>query len=193
MHLTRAPLSGPPRPRRFVRSSASASLALLALLVALTSATSLSGCATIMSGGPDRVSVASNPSGAMVYVDRAMVGMTPTVISLDRAKEKAEIRLELPGFEPVVITREKSLNGWIFGNILIGGLIGIIVDSATNNATKFDDEPIAVGLGANPPPGKAQIDPVTCKRERLRQLQEARAIPDQRERMQAMRAVPRCD
>lgn len=154
---------------------------------------SVSGCATMMSSGPDHVSVASNPVGATVFLNDTEVGQTPMVVALDRAAPKATFRFEFPGFTPVEVTREKTTNGWVFGNIFLGGLIGVIIDAANNNATKFDDEPISVDLEGKRLSGAvAHPDLVACKRERLRQLQEARKISDQRERMQAMRAVPSC-
>ncbi len=151
----------------------------------------LSGCATMMAGGPDHVHVATNPAGATVFVDNAPVGQTPTTVTLDRAKPKAEIRLELAGFAPITVTRGKSLNGWIWGNLLLGGLIGVLVDVAANNSEKFDDEPISVGFGANPPPGpEARIAECTKKREQ--HIEEARKLPDKRERIAALRRAPVC-
>lgn len=146
-----------------------------------------------MAGGPDRVPVSTNPSGAKVFVDNVPVGQTPMMLTLDRSKTKVQLRLELPGFEPITITREKSLNGWIFGNILIGGLIGGVIDAAIGNATKFDEDPIAVGFGQNPPPGK-ESDPryLECKKEQPRRVQEARKLADDYARLKALRAA-RCE
>ena len=162
----------------------------IALLAALGM---MSGCATMMAGGPDRLPVSTNPSGATVFVDNAPVGQTPVMVTLDRAKPKAVIRLEKPGFEPITITREKTMNGWIIGNALFGGVIGMVIDVATNNASKFEDDPIAVGFGANPPPGP-ESDPrlADCQRRRQRQLLEASKIPEKRQRMVALRAVQTC-
>jgi PEGA domain len=175
---------GPTRARPLVR------IAVLSALVALAA---LSGCATMMAGGPDRLPVSTNPAGAAVFVDNAQVGQTPLMVSLDRAKPKAEIRLELQGFAPVIITREKSVNGWVFGNLLFGGLIGLIIDSANNNTSKFDDSPISIGFGSNPPPGP-ESDPriFDCRKEREREIMEARQLPEKRERLEALRRVRTC-
>lgn len=176
------------------RSHFTSRFLLLARLAALVALTALSGCATMMAGGPDRVPVSSNPSKALVYVDNAHVGQTPMMVTLDRAKPKAEIRLEQPGFAPVIITREKVTNGWIFGNILIGGLIGIIIDTVNNNASKFEDTPIAVGFGGHPAPGP-ESDPrvADCKQLRKQRLQEAMKLTDKRERLEEIRRAPTCD
>ena len=122
-------------------------------LVALALAASLTGCATIVAGGPDTIPVNTNPPGAYVYVNGQVVGQTPMVIELDRNRSMADIRIYYPGFVPIQISRYKSLNGWVFGNIFLT-IWPVIIDIATGNWQRFDDEPIAIGLqpGQAPPP-----------------------------------------
>lgn len=105
----------------------------------------VSGCATIVAPGPDLVPISSKPPGAMVYVDGVPVGVTPVTIPLKRSGS-GRIRIELEGYEPVFVTQDKVFNGWFLGNILIGGLIGIIVDVATSNVTKHSTDPVMVVL-----------------------------------------------
>jgi hypothetical protein len=123
----------------------------------------ISGCATIMAGGPDHVPVATNPPGATVFVDNVPVGQTPMMVALDRQHNSGLIRIELPGFAPVVVIRNKGINGWFWANLCIGGLIGIVVDIVTGDIKSFDDTPISIGLmpavGGPPPPGYAPPPP----------------------------------
>lgn len=105
----------------------------------------VSGCATIVAPGPDLVPISSKPPGAMVYVDGVPVGVTPVTVPLKRSGS-GQIRIELEGYEPVFVTQDKVFNGWFLGNILIGGLIGIIVDVATSNVTKHSTDPVMVVL-----------------------------------------------
>jgi hypothetical protein len=113
----------------------------------------LGGCATIVAGGPDRIPVSTNPPGAYVYVDGQVVGQTPMVVTLDRSRSLGDIRIYYPGFEPVQITRYKSLNGWVFGNFFLG-LWPVIIDFITGDWQDFDESAIAIGLrpGQAPPP-----------------------------------------
>jgi hypothetical protein len=113
----------------------------------------LAGCATIVAGGPDTIPIATNPPGAYVYLNGQVVGQTPMTVEVDRSHSMADIRIYYPGFQPVQITRYKSLNGWVFGNILLT-IWPVIIDLATGNWERFDDEPIAIGLtpGQAPPP-----------------------------------------
>lgn len=123
----------------------------------------VTGCATIMAGGPDHVPVATNPPGATVFVDNVPVGQTPMMLALDRQRASGLIRIEAPGFAPVVIVRNKTINGWFWANLCIGGVIGIVVDLVTGDVKAFDDTPISIGLvpatGGPPPPGYAPPPP----------------------------------
>jgi len=125
-------------------------LGLLLLLV-------VPGCATLFSAGPDRVPITTNPQGATVFVDNMPVGQTPLLVALDRDHSSGVIRIELPGFAPIMMVRSKSINGWFWVNLCTTGIIGIVVDLATGNVKGFDDDPIAIGLtpiydpGGGPP------------------------------------------
>jgi hypothetical protein len=118
----------------------------------------VTGCATIMAGGPDHVPVATNPPGATVFVDDVPVGQTPMLVTLDRKRSARLIRIEMSGFMSVVVARTPSINGWFWANICLGSLIGVIVDLITGDIKSFDDTPISVGLvptTVTPPPGYA--------------------------------------
>ncbi|MGM0558188.1 MAG: PEGA domain-containing protein [Myxococcota bacterium] len=123
-------------------------LRLVFLLIAATSLMALSGCATLIDPGPDRVSVNSNPSGAQVYVNGDRVGTTPTTVSLDR-NESGRIRIEKSGYEPVLVERSKKFNSWVIGSICLG-IWPIVIDMATDNHEKFETSPVNVTL---PPEG----------------------------------------
>jgi PEGA domain-containing protein len=128
----------------------------IALGLVLLLAASAGGCATIMAGGPDHVPVSTNPPGATVFVDNVPVGQTPMMVTLDRQRSSGVIRIELPGFAPVTLLREKGINGWFWASVCLTGVVGIVVDLVTGDVKDFDDTPIAIGLtpayGA-PPPG----------------------------------------
>lgn len=125
------------------------------LALCVLCAVALAGCATIMAGGPDHVQVVSNPAGANVYVDDVLVGQTPTVVTLDRDRSRGNIRIESPGFAPIVVQRSKHINGWFWANLCLGGVVGMIVDLATGDVKAFDDTPINASLSAAHGPAAA--------------------------------------
>src|ERR1044072_2702484 len=106
----------------------------------------LSGCGTIMAGGPDHVPVATNPPGATVFVDNMPVGTTPMVVTLNREHSAGVIRIEMAGFAPVTVVRAKNINGWFWVNFCFGGVVGIIVDLITGDIKAIDDPPITLGV-----------------------------------------------
>lgn len=121
------------------------------VLAAVTCAALASGCATLLAGGPDRVSVTSNVPGATVYLDNQPVGATPMIVVLDRDNSQGLIRIEAPGYNPVMMQRSKSINGWFWGNICLGGVVGMLIDAVTGDMHKFDGTPINVALTPSAP------------------------------------------
>jgi len=111
---------------------------LATLLLALPA---LIGCATIVGAGPDRIAVNSNPEGAKVYVDEEAVGVTPTAVYV-RRKGEGVIRVVLPDGRSMERDVDKVCNGWLFGNVIIGGLIGFGIDFALSNQGKYPEAPI---------------------------------------------------
>ena len=53
----------------------------------------LCGCATVIAGGPDTVTIQTNPPGAYVYVNGVVVGQTPLNVDLHRSASMADIRI----------------------------------------------------------------------------------------------------
>jgi len=130
------------------------------------------GCATLFAAGPDTIPVQTNPPGAWVYVNSMPVGQTPTTVSLDRGRP-GQIQIYLPGYQPVMMIRSKTLNGWFIVSVLFF-LVPIVIDLATGNWQRFDDGPIYLNLmpagnqpppnwfqnqGGAPPPGPAPMGP----------------------------------
>jgi len=87
------------------------------------------GCATIMTGyGPSQsVRIASEPRGASVYADGTLIGKTPAVAVLTR-KDDHTIKLVMDGYPDHTVEISNTYNGWFWGNILFGGIDGMIID-----------------------------------------------------------------
>jgi hypothetical protein len=109
----------------------------------------LPSCATIVAGGPDMVPVSSKPEGARVLLDGQAVGTTPTTVTFARSC-KGVLTFQLAGYETKTVDIDKQLNGWLFGNILFGGLIGIAVDAISGAAGKYPTTPVHVELSPAP-------------------------------------------
>ena len=128
----------------------------------------LSSCATIISGSKQNVKFSSDPSTATIFIDEVEVGKTPFEIKLER-KSEHRVMIKLEGYQNYETKLTKKFNGWYLGNIIFGGLIGLIIDPITgamynltpneinaqmNKGTAFrsngKDVYIAIALNINP-------------------------------------------
>lgn len=112
------------------------------VILAAALAVALSGCATLFNGQSQAITITSAPEGAQVTVSnragqRVHVGETPVTLTLKRGagyfkSEVYTLAFSKPGYADQQMTIRGSTNGWYFGNILLGGLIGMLaVDPAT--------------------------------------------------------------
>jgi len=103
------------------------------------------GCATIIHGGRQKIPVRSDPSDAIVSINKIRVN-TPGVVNLSRLESMAVLRFEKEGYEPVEVTLVRTTDGWLWGNLFIGGLIGIAIDYATGAAYQLSPNEVNVTL-----------------------------------------------
>ena len=108
----------------------------------------VAACATIMQGTSQEVSVSSTPTGARVLVDGAEMGKTPLVASLKR-KDKHVVRVELEGYQPFEMALGRATSGWVWGNIVFGGIPGLAIDAITGGMYKLKPEEIQATLAQN--------------------------------------------
>lgn len=111
----------------------------------------LSSCASIVSKSSYPLSINSTPSNATVSItdkkgQEIFLGNTPAVVKLKAgsgffSKAEYQVRFSSPGYDDRVVPVIFALDGWYFGNILLGGIIGmLIVDPATGAMWKLDTE-----------------------------------------------------
>ena len=101
----------------------------------------LPSCATIISGSRQYVEISSEPSSAKVYINEIEMGKTPFQKNLKRNQEY-QLILKLDGYKTYETKLERKFNVWYLGNILIGGTVGIIVDTITGAMFKLKPEEI---------------------------------------------------
>ena len=101
------------------------------LLVGLCLVASLNmGCATIVTGKYETVTVTSDPPGVKVRAQTGEYIETPGQFDLLRNKDHVLVAT-YPGAEAQQRQIKHGLQGWFFGNILLGGIIGGVVDLAS--------------------------------------------------------------
>ncbi|MEY2429824.1 MAG: hypothetical protein QOJ40_2709 [Verrucomicrobiota bacterium] len=108
------------------------------------------GCVSIMSGTSQNVSVQSKPDGAKAtFYNRkgevVSAQQTPFMISLKRS-EKYKLKIEKEQYEPLEVTLKKGLNGWYLGNVIFGGILGLLIIDPATGAMWTYQEPIRAEL-----------------------------------------------
>ena len=117
-------------------------------LVAGIALATLSGCSSIVSDSNYAVAINSVPTGAQFVVTNkagqsVQSGVTPSTITLRAGAgffqgETYTVTMKKEGFSDKLYTLDSTIDGWYFGNILIGGLVGLlVVDPATGAMFKL--------------------------------------------------------
>jgi PEGA domain. len=105
----------------------------------------LCGCATIIHGGSQDIGFSSTPSAAKVTIDNNPVGQTPVVAHISR-KDNHIVRMELAGYQPFEATLTRGTSGWVWGNLVFGGIPGLAIDAISGGLYKLTPEQIAAQL-----------------------------------------------
>jgi hypothetical protein len=124
---------------------------ILPVLTGITLVFLVAGCATVMHGTKQDIGVSSVPSGATVSIDNIPRGHTPVVASLSR-KDNHTVKVESAGYQPFEATVTRSVSGWVAGNLVIGGLIGLSVDAISGGMYDLGPEQINATLVPLPQP-----------------------------------------
>ncbi len=122
-------------------------------LFSLAALSCLSACATIMSGSTQNVAVDSAPEGADCRVLQGglavgEVSSTPGYVHVQKSGAPLELACSKPGYKPARSYRAAGFNGWVIGNVVAGGVIGVVVDLASGALHSYDSA-MTVALGGN--------------------------------------------
>lgn len=124
---------------------------------------SLGACATIIEGTDQPVGIITTPPGAECTLTRdskviAQVSPTPGQVVVEKSKNDILIDCKKEGYQPVRIVAKSSFNGTTFGNLLLGGVVGVVVD-ASSGANQEYPESITIPLTplGQPAPAAAPV------------------------------------
>lgn len=141
-------------------------------LVALAAVIGGSGCASIVNGTRQSVSIFASPAGSRVTIYDSSGSVvtaqaTPCTLKLKRgsgffSSGEYRVQIEHEGYTPAIVTISGSLGGWyIVGNFFIGGLIGwLIVDPLTGAMWTLSPTTVNANLAKQasvPPRGDATL------------------------------------
>ncbi|MEO0508638.1 MAG: PEGA domain-containing protein [Verrucomicrobiota bacterium] len=102
------------------------------------------GCATVTGGLEQDINIDSKPQGATVLINGVEQGKTPITVELSR-KTSHLVEISMPGYKYYEITVEPKMNNAVYGNILAGGAIGMMVDGSNGASNSLHpDEILAI-------------------------------------------------
>lgn len=130
---------------------------LVSLIVATTTFT---GCASIFSGSKQTISFKSEPELSNITItnkagEKIHTGTTPATVTLKKSAgyfkpENYKVTFVKEGYVSQTLDVKATVNGWYFGNILFGGVIGIlIVDPLTGAMYSLNPKDVNTVLKAN--------------------------------------------
>jgi len=123
---------------------------LMFFIIAAVMLALLSSCATIVNGTEQDIRITSTPSEADITIKNAggiavFSGKTPTEIKLSRSSSYI-VTVNLEGFKESQVMIYKSFNPIFIGNLICGGVLGMIIDAASGAMWKLEPEAINVRL-----------------------------------------------
>jgi hypothetical protein len=108
---------------------------LLAFSLAAFAALHLSGCASIVKGSSASVAVTTPPvQGANCTLsspEGSWQLTSPGTATIQRSKHDVQVRCTKEGYQDAAAVIPSSFEGWTLGNIILGGLVGVVVDAST--------------------------------------------------------------
>ncbi len=116
----------------------------------------LTSCATIVSDSNYPVTISSDPQDAKITItdnsNRVVyVGNTPANVTLEAgdgffSKASYTFKFEKDGYEPSIYTLTSTIDGWYWGNIMLGGLLGMLIIDPMSGAMWKLDPTVVVDL-----------------------------------------------
>ena len=127
------------------------------LLVALVVTVFNSSCATLFSKSHYPISINTIPQGATVTITNkkgteVFKGQSPARVGLRSgagffSRAEYQVKFSMPGYSERIVPISSRINGWYWGNILIGGVLGmLVIDPASGAMYKIDTKTITETL-----------------------------------------------
>lgn len=116
-----------------------------------TALLALSACATVTRGTKESFYVLSDPDGASVALSNGQKCVAPCALKLKRNRE-FDATYTLAGYKPATVHVRTGVRGGgvgaTAGNVIAGGIIGVIVDGSNGAMNDLSPNPLKVKMAA---------------------------------------------
>jgi hypothetical protein len=126
--------------------------------VTIALAVGLSGCATLVSDDHESIAIKSDPPGATCMVhqgatDVGTIPYTPGTIYVGKSRHDIAIDCARAGYYNGAAVLQPEFQTWTYGNILYGGSLGVMVDTASGAINEYP-RAVTVLMKRQPRPGE---------------------------------------
>ena len=116
-----------------------------AFMIVIACALLMSGCATIVKGGSQGVTIKTDPPGASCELNKqgkavGVVNPTPGTIQLGKGASAVDVICKKPGYLDASAKLASSFQGWTLGNAIFGGIVGIVVDAGSGAMHEYQPD-----------------------------------------------------
>jgi hypothetical protein len=106
--------------------------------------TALSGCASIIKGSSEDIAVSTPPAPGAACTLSSPRGTwnvtTPAKVHVMRSMKDMNIVCNKDGYQSASTMIPSGVEPWTFGNLLIGGLLGVGIDAYSGAMGKYPDK-----------------------------------------------------
>lgn len=120
-------------------------VAIVSSSVLIAAILATSGCATIVKGSSQGVTVKTDPEGASCDLAKkgksvGVVNPTPGTVQLGKGASDVDVTCRKSGYFDAIGKLSSSFQGWTLGNALIGGVVGIVIDAGSGAMHEYQPE-----------------------------------------------------
>lgn len=105
----------------------------------------LSGCATVINGTSQDIKFDSNAKQTTVKISTGITCVAPCKLDMKRRRD-FRVDFAAPGYRSAYVLVQSRTGGAVAGNVLLGGLIGGVVDGANGSTNHLYPNPVNVRL-----------------------------------------------
>ena len=133
----------------------------------------------LVNGSTQTVTVSTEPPGAACTLDCmgtriGAVSPTPGSVRIDKSKNDLSVTCIKDGYQTVTNTHSSKFSGATFGNTLLGGGVGLIVDISTGANFAYPED-IRMAMESSGPPS---IRPIVLQKPGVSEIEPAAFTPE---------------